>query len=137
MLLMVASDKQAIGRESSREQISRLLGFRRGEDCGGIAIVPYLSDSRVICGDILEPVFCLIGCFLLIAVGVWSIMAIVRRMNRTQGAPAILLSVTLVSAAFVGVVVSGAWISCSLSGYVSLPAALAPATAVGPRFPLS
>ncbi len=92
--------------------------------------MPYLTNLRAVCGDIFEPVFCLIGCFLLVTLGVWAIMSTARR-RRSQAAPALAIGAILVVAAFPGVVINEAWISCSLSGgYASQSAGSPPIAAL-------
>src|SRR5580658_6184822 len=47
-----------------------------GQGCMGLSIMPYLADFRDRCGDVFEPAFCLIGCFLLVAF--WGLDRYVR-----------------------------------------------------------
>lgn len=100
--------------------------------------MPFFADLQDGCGDVLEPVLCLIGCFFLIALGVWSAMAVARKHRGGQALPALVFGITLVAAAFPGVVISGAWISCSVSNDAPQSASFAPAlrnASLAPRAP--
>jgi hypothetical protein len=46
--------------------------------------MPYLADLRDLRGDVFEPAFCLIGCVLLVAFWVWSVMAVALNRNLLQ-----------------------------------------------------
>ena len=46
--------------------------------------MPYLADLLDLCGDVFGPAFCLIGCVLLIAFEVPSVVAIARIHHRPQ-----------------------------------------------------
>jgi len=118
---------QAHESEQAVEQKSGLLVsvLQDGSRQRGIAVVWYLNNSSAICGgDVLEPIICLIGCFLLVTVGISSLLALVRTMNRSPGLPVVMLGVTLFAAAIPGVFVSGAWLSCSLSAPPDLASAM-------------
>jgi hypothetical protein len=100
----------------------------------------YLADLRDVCGNLFEPVFCLLACFLLISLGTWSLLAIGRIHRGAQAASAVAFGVVLVAGAVPCVVFSEAWITCSLSDSASRSAALTPPSAfrkasLTPRFP--
>ncbi len=104
-----------------------------------MAIVPYLTDLRGVCGNLFEPVFCFIGFTFLIALGVWRIVAVDSRHRRTEWVSGLMFGVVLVLVAFPGLSISEAWISCSLHSFPSRSAGVAPAPAVlkaslAPRF---
>jgi hypothetical protein len=84
--------------------------------------VPYVTDLT--CGDVRQPVSCLVGCFLLIALGLWAVMNIGFR----QRLRAVMFGVTLVVIAFPVVVFSGAWITCTVGDYGPPSAGMAPLT---------
>ena len=77
---------------------------------------------RDICGGVLELAFCLIGCFLLITFGIWTMMT-------ALGAQA--FGVILAVAVFPSAVRSEARVSCSLSGEACGFIGLAPAASFG------
>jgi len=96
---------------------------------------------RAICGGVLEPALCRIGCFLFITFFIWTMITVTRKHFPIFALPAQVFSVFPVITAFPGVVPSEAWISCSLSGEACGSAGLAPATALrvaslAPRFAL-
>jgi hypothetical protein len=78
-----------------------ILPLRRsafvGQGCLGVS--PYLADFRDRCGDVFEPAFCLFGCFLLIAFGVWIVMCVARNRNPLQALSAVLSGAIVVAAA--------------------------------------
>jgi hypothetical protein len=92
--------------------------------------VPYLAHLNVICGDVFEPASCLIVCFALVTLGVWSVMALGREHRRAHKVSAAVFGVTLVAAGFPVVFFSEAWISCSLSDDPARSANATPAPAL-------
>ena len=92
-------------------------------------MMPYLANLRDICGNVFEPVFCLLACFLLISLGAWSVLATGRNRRGAQAASAVVFGVVLVAGALPCVVFSEAWITCSLSEGASRSAGRAPQTA--------
>jgi hypothetical protein len=84
----------------------------------------YLTNLSLICRDALQPVFFffLIGCFLLIALGLWAVTSSGAR----QQLCAAMFGVAPVVAAFPVVVFSGALITCAVSDYDSPSAGIPP-----------
>ena len=102
--------------------------------------MPYLASLRDICGNVFEPVLCLLACFLLISLGAWGVLSVGRNRRGAQAASAVVLGVVLVAGAVPCVVFSEAWITCSLSDSAFRSAALTPPRAfrkasLTPRFP--
>jgi len=88
--------------------------------------MPYLANLRDICGNVLDPVLCLIASFFLIAGGLWSLLAAARARRGAGTASAVVFGVVLVAAAIPVVFVSEVWISCSLGDGASPSAGAAP-----------
>jgi len=77
--------------------------------------MPYLANLHDICGGVLPSVICLTVVFLLLFLGVWTVLAIARRHRGAGAASAVVFWVVLFPAAVPGIVFSGASIACSLS----------------------
>jgi hypothetical protein len=90
--------------------------------------MPYLANLHDVCGNVLDPAWCLAGCFLLIAFGIWSLMSLAGSGYKAKALCAGVFGAALVAVALPGIAFSETWITCSLSDRASPSAGVAPKT---------